>query len=108
MLELSEARGQLRLGVNALLTEANRALIEERAGAWLGRPFRVEFVAGEADAGTTVADADRARRIAERRALVDRFKADPVVRDVVRLLGGAVDEDSIRPPEADGSDGSGA
>ena len=100
VLELTEARVQLRFGVNALLTDANRELMEHRVAGWLGRPFSVEFVAGEAESGTTVAEADRAQRNAEHQALIERFKADPVVRDVVRLLGGTVDEDSIRPPEA--------
>lgn len=100
VLELTEARVQLRFGVNALLTNENRTLMERRVRDWLGRPFSVEFVAGEAETGTTVAEEDRERRKAEHRALIERFKADPVVKDVVRLLGGTVDEDSIRPLEA--------
>lgn len=101
VLELTEARVQLRFGVNALLTSENRTLMERRVRDWLGRPFSVEFVAGEAETGTTVAEEDRERRKAEHQALIERFKADPVVKDVVRLLGGTIDEDSIRPSQAD-------
>lgn len=90
MISLTDARVQLRLGVQSLLTEHNKKLLEERISGWLGRPFRVEFLAGTVEAGSTVADA-------ERRELIEQFKSDPVVQEIVRLFNGKIDEDSIRP-----------
>ncbi|WP_295476773.1 hypothetical protein [Sutterella sp.] len=95
VIALEPGRVQLRLGVHSLLTDANRRLLEERVSAWLGRPFRVVFEAGDAEAGSTVADAVRAQKAAERSALVERFRRDPVVEEIVRRFDGAVDEASV-------------
>ncbi|WP_368045430.1 DNA polymerase III subunit gamma/tau C-terminal domain-containing protein [uncultured Sutterella sp.] len=97
VISLTDARVQLRLGVQSLLTEHNKKLLEERISGWLGRPFRVEFLAGTVEAGSTVADAERRKKEAERRELIEKFKSDPVVQEIVRLFNGKIDEDSIRP-----------
>ena len=65
--------------------------------AYFGRPFRVLFEAGATEAGATVADADRRRRAKEHQEMVERFKNDPLVKEVLRLFGGTIDESSIRP-----------
>lgn len=97
VISLTDARVQLRLGVQSLLTEQNKKLLEERISVWLGRAFRVEFLAGTVEAGSTVADAERRKKEAERRELIEKFKSDPVVQEIVRLFNGKIDEDSIRP-----------
>ncbi|MBE5692711.1 MAG: hypothetical protein EGQ34_07455 [Sutterella sp.] len=97
VISLTDARVQLRLGVQSLLTEQNKKLLEERISVWLGRAFRVEFLAGTVEAGSTVADAERRKKEAERRELIEKFKSDPVVKEIVRLFNGKIDEDSIRP-----------
>ena len=93
VIELTRDRVQLRLGV----TEQNRRFLEERLSAYFGRPFRVLFEAGATEAGATVADADRRRRAKEHQEMVERFKNDPLVKEVLRLFGGTIDESSIRP-----------
>ena len=97
VIELTRDRVQLRLGVQSLVTETNRRFLEERLKAYFGRPFHVIFEAGAAEAGATVADSERRERAEERRQLVERFKNDPLVKEVLRLFGGTIDEDSIRP-----------
>lgn len=92
VIELTRDRVQLRLGVQSLVTEQNRRFLEERLSAYFGRPFRVLF-----EAGATVADADRRRRAKEHQEMVERFKNDPLVKEVLRLFGGTIDESSIRP-----------
>ena len=87
----------MRLGVQSLVTEQNRRFLEERLSAYFGRPFRVLFEAGATEAGATVADADRRRRAKEHQEMVERFKNDPLVKEVLRLFGGTIDESSIRP-----------
>ena len=71
--------------------------LKERLSAYFGRPFRVLFEAGATEAGATVADADRRRRAKEHQEMVERFKNDPLVKEVLRLFGGTIDESSIRP-----------
>lgn len=88
--------------MQSLVTEANRKLLEARLTAYFGRHFRVDFEAGETDSGSTVAGAERERRAAERREMIERFKSDPLVKEVIRLFGGEVDEDSIRPADESG------
>lgn len=44
-----------------------------------------------------MADADRRRRAKEHQEMVERFKNDPLVKEVLRLFGGTIDESSIRP-----------
>lgn len=97
VISLTDRRVQLRLGVQSLLTEHNKKLLEERISLWLDRTFRVEFLSGEVEAGSTVADAERRKKEAERRELIEKFKSDPVVKEIVRLFNGKIDEDSIRP-----------
>ena len=101
VIELTRDRVQLRLGVQSLVTEQNRRFLEERLSAYFGRPFRVLFEAGATEAGATVADADRRRRAKEHQEMVERFKVlyknDPLVKEVLRLFGGTIDESSIRP-----------
>ena len=97
VIELTRDRVQLRLGVQSLVTEQNRRFLEERLSAYFGRPFRVLFEAGATEAGATVADADRRRRAKEHQEMVERFKNDPLVKEVLRLFGGTIDESSIRP-----------
>ena len=41
--------------------------------------------------------ADRRRRAKEHQEMVERFKNDPLVKEVLRLFGGTIDESSIRP-----------
>ena len=94
VIELTRDRVQLRLGVQSLVTEQNRRFLEERLSAYFGRPFRVLFEAGATE---TVADADRRRRAKEHQEMVERFKNDPLVKEVLRLFGGTIDESSIRP-----------
>ena len=77
VIELTRDRVQLRLGVQS--------------------PFRVLFEAGATEAGETVADAARRRRAKEHQEMVERFKNDPLVKEVLRLFGGTIDESSIRP-----------
>ena len=101
VLSLEENRVQLRLNVAALATEANRRLLAQRLTDYLGRPFRVEFEVGSLDAGSTVADAKRAEKAKAHAELVERFKNDPLVKEVLRVFGGTIDEDSIRPVEDD-------
>lgn len=97
VLKLEENRVQLRLNVAALATEANRRLMAQKLSDYFGRPFRVEFEVGSLDAGSTVADAQRAERAKAHAELVERFKNDPLVKEVLRVFGGTIDEDSIRP-----------
>lgn len=97
VLKLEENRVQLRLNVAALATEANRRLMAQKLSDYFGRPFRVEFEVGSLDAGSTVADAQRAERAKAHAELVERFKNDPLVEEVLRVFGGTIDEDSIRP-----------
>lgn len=102
VIELTRDRVQLRLGVQSLVTEQNRRFLEERLSAYFSRPFRVLFEAGATEAGATeagatVADADRRRRAKEHQEMVERFKNDPLVKEVLRLFGGTIDESSIRP-----------
>ena len=92
VIELTRDRVQLRLGVQSLVTEQNRRFLEERLSAYFGRPFRVLFEAGATEAG-----ADRRRRAKEHQEMVERFKNDPLVKEVLRLFGGTIDESSIRP-----------
>ena len=74
VLKLEENRVQLRLNVAALATEANRRLMAQKLSDYFGRPFRVEFEVGSLDAGSTVADAQRAERAKAHAELVERFK----------------------------------
>lgn len=97
VLKLEENRVQLRLNVAALATEANRRLMAQKLSDYFGRPFRVEFEVGSLDAGSTVADAQRAERAKAHAELVERFKNDPLVKEVLRVFDGTIDEDSIRP-----------
>ena len=97
VLKLEENRVQLRLNVAALATEANRRLMAQKLSDYFGRPFRFEFEVGSLDAGSTVADAQRAERAKAHAELVERFKNDPLVKEVLRVFGGTIDEDSIRP-----------
>lgn len=97
VLKLEENRVQLRLNVAALATEANRRLMAQKLSDYFGRPFRVEFEVGSLDVGSTVADAQRAERAKAHAELVERFKNDPLVKEVLRVFGGTIDEDSIRP-----------
>ena len=97
VLKLEENRVQLRLNVAALATEANRRLMAQKLSDYFGRPFRVEFEVGSLDAGSTVGDAPRAERAKAHAELVERFKNDPLVKEVLRVFGGTIDEDSIRP-----------
>lgn len=92
-----ENRVQLRLSVSALATAQNQKRLSEALSRHLGRPFRVELESGETDEGSTVADAERAERAAQRAKLIADFKNDPLVQEVCRLFGGVVDEQSIRP-----------
>ena len=77
VIELTRDRVQLRLGVQSLLTEHNKKLLEERISGWLGRPFQVEFLAGTVEAGSTVADAERRKKEAERRELIEKLMKIP-------------------------------
>ena len=97
VLKLEENRVQLRLNVAALATEANRRLMAQKLSDYFGRPFRVEFEVGSLDAGSTVADVQRAERAKAHAELVERFKNDPLVKEVLRVFGGTIDEDSSRP-----------
>ena len=44
----------------------------------------------------TVAESIRQEREEARRALVEAFRNDPVVKEVIRLTGAEIDESSIR------------
>ena len=99
VLKLEENRVQLRLNVAALATESNRRLLAHKLSDYFGRPFRVEFEVGSLDAGSTVADAKRGEKAKAHAELVERFKNDPLVKEVLRVFGGTIDEDSIRPLE---------
>lgn len=101
VLSLEENRVQLRLNVAALATEANRRLLEQKLSDYFGRPFRVAFEVGTLDQGSTVADERRAEKAKAHAELVERFKNDPLVKEVLRVFGGTIDEDSIRPVKDD-------
>lgn len=100
VMALEENRVQLRLSVQALATDSNRRLLSEKLSAYLGRPFRVDFEVGALERGATLADAERREREAAHAALVERFKSDPLVQEVVKLFGGTVDEASVKPAES--------
>ncbi len=96
---LEENRVQLRLNVAALTTEANRKLLSEQIERFLGHDFRVEWEVGALEEGSTVAEAVREEKALARKELIERFKNDPFVQEVVRLFDGTIDEDSIREVE---------
>ncbi len=97
VMALEENRVQLRLSVQALATESNRRLLSDKLSAYLGRPFRVDFEVGDLELGSTLADAQRRERQAAHAALVERFKNDPYVQEVVKIFGGTIDEASVKP-----------
>lgn len=102
VMAFDENRVQLRLPVSALATQQNQHRLSAELSKYLGRPFRVELDSGETALGSTVADAERAERAAARAKMIEDFKNDPFVREVCRMFGGVVDEDSIRPLDPQG------
>ena len=97
VLLLEANRVKLRLGVRSIATEDNRRMLEECLSRYLGRAFRVSFEVGILEEGATVAEAEREERVRARQALIETFKKEPIVREVVRLFGGVIDESSVRP-----------
>ncbi len=97
VLLLEANRVKLRLGVRSIATEDNRRMLEECLSRYLGRAFRVSFEVGILEEGATVAEAEREERVRARQALIETFKKEPIVREVMRLFGGVIDESSVRP-----------
>ena len=78
------------------IDEAPLSWREIIAGAGLAGPLKV--LAAESQViELTRDDADRRRRAKEHQEMVERFKNDPLVKEVLRLFGGTIDESSIRP-----------
>ena len=94
-LELTGDSLRLRIPVAAFATEANRAALADSLSTYFGTAFRVTFEVGKVET-VTVAESIRQEREEARRALVEAFKNDPVVKEVIRLTGAEIDESSIR------------
>lgn len=94
-LELTGESLRLRIPVAAFATEANRAALADSLSTYFGTAFRVTFEVGRVET-VTVAESIRQEREEARRMLVEAFRNDPVVKEVIRLTGAEIDESSIR------------
>lgn len=98
-LELTTEFLRLRIPVAAFATEFNRTALADKLATYFNTIFRVAFEVGTVRT-ETVAESLRNEREEARRALVARFRNDPVVREVVRLTGAEIDESSIQSNES--------
>ncbi len=92
---LTESGVLLRTGVSAFATQANRKVLSDALARYFGRAFRVDIEAGRVDEANTVRSEERLEDEARRRAMLEDFRKEPLVKRAVELFGGTIDENSI-------------
>ena len=95
-LELTPNHVKLRLKVAAFASESSRQLLSQALSRYFNTHCMVEFEIGELQS-ETLGQAEERERQEARRALIEGFRNDPFVKQVLALFHGTIEESTVRP-----------
>ncbi len=97
LLETDEKHVLLRPRSQALINESLVLEVTKAFTEALGAPFTVAFTSDEcADDVQSISRLENLERLKAQRALVDAFRSDPFVQEVLETLHATLDESSVR------------